>query len=284
MTRTNRRSWVVAGLATTLLAAGCGKSGAPEGQVVARVNGDEITQTELNAELTTANVPPDQRAKAGPAALQRVVERKLLVQAAKKAGVDKDPDYVLLRQRSDELLLAQRYLQRQSQTAQQPPSSDQVEEYLRSHPAVSDQRQILTLDQVRFPAPTDAAQAQAFQGARTMDDLLRVLNARGVRFQRDTVKADTATLPASLLASVNKLQPGEPLVIVGGPVLTAAVVTDRQPAPAGGPPATEIAKRLMVQERVTNRLKQEDASLRQGAKIDYAKGMAPPPARAAAKP
>lgn len=268
-----RVSWMAATAAAMLLA-GCSK-GAPEGQVVARVNGDEITQSELNTEITAAGVPADARTKVMPEVLQRVIDRKLLVQAAEKDKLDQDPEYLLVRQRAEELLLAQNYLQRQSRSASQQPSADEVEAYLRSHPALTDQRQMLTLDQVRFPAPTDAKQLQALRTVQTMDQLLSLLQSRNIQFQRDTVQADTATIPDDLLTSINKLKPGEPVVILGGPVLTAAVVTNRQPAPSAGAEVAEIAKRRMVAEAVGTRLKQQNTALRQGAEIEYAKGMAP---------
>lgn len=267
-------------IAAALLIAGCSK-GPPEGQVLARVNGEEITQSELNTELAAAGVPTNMRTKATPAVLQRVIERKLLVQQAQKDKVDQDPEYLLLRQRADETLLAQRYLQRQSQGANRQPSADQIDAYLRDHPAIGDQRQILSLDQVRFPTPTDTAVIRALSGVQTMDGLLEVLRANNIGFQREAGQADSATLPDELLANINRLKPGEPVVILGGPVLTAAVVTGRQPAPTTTAQATEIAKRRITSDAVTNRLKQQGVALRQSAKIDYAKGMAPPaPAKA----
>lgn len=255
--------------------AGCSK-GPPEGQVLARVNGKEITQSELNTELAAAGVPTAMRTKATPAVLQRVIERKLLVQQAEQDKVDQDPEYLLLRQRADETLLAQRYLQRQSQATTRQPNTDEIDAYIRDHPAIGDQRQILTLDQVRFPTPTDPTVVQALSGVQTMDGLLEVLKARKIRFERDSGQADSAMLPDELLANINRLKPGEPVVIIGGPVLTAAVVTGRQPVPTTTAQAIEIAKRRITSAVATNRLKQQSVALRQSAKIEYAKGMAPP--------
>lgn len=274
MERTKHKLRIAVAATAALLVVGCSK-GAPEGQVVARVNGDEITQSEINTEMAAAGVPNDARAKVAPAVLQRVIDRKLLVQAAEKSKLDQDPEYLLVRQRADEVLLAQRYLQRQSQSASQQPSADEIEAYLGEHPALTEQRQLLTLDQVRFPAPANPGELQALKGVKTLDELLNVLRARNVNFQRDTVQADTAMLPDELLANVRKLAPGEPLVILGGPVLTAAVVTGSAPVPTSNADATAIAKRRMVAEAVDNRLKQQNTALRQGAQIEYAKGMAP---------
>lgn len=268
------RFWLLAAVSALSLT-GCHK-GTPSGQVVARVNGEEITQTELTAELAMAGVPPVARDKAGPAMVQRLVDRKLLAQAAKNHGIDKDPTFIILRQRGDEMLLVQRYLQRQSQTANQPPGDDEVQDYLRSHPAVSDQRQQLSLDQVQFPAPTDDAEVKALQKVATVDELLSVLRGRGIQFKRNASQADTATLPDNMLASINRLKPGEPLVILGGPVITAVAVTGRQPVPVNAAQANAIAKQRMIAEQINKRLQQEGIALRQAADIQYGKGMAPP--------
>ena len=270
----NNKFWLLAAASGLLLTA-CHK-GAPSGQVVARVNGEEITQTELNAELAAAGVPPAARDKAGSAMIQRMVERKLLAQAAKKDGTDKDPTYILLRQQGDEALLVQRYLQRQSQTANQPPSDDEVQEYIRNHPALTNQRQQLALDQVQFPAPTDETEVKALQKVASVDELLNVLKTRNIQFKRDASQADTATVPDNMLASINRLKPGEPLVILGGPVITAIAVTGRQPVPINIDQAVAVAKQRIISERVSKRLQQESTALRQGADIQYGKGMAPP--------
>lgn len=268
------RFWLLAPVSALSLTS-CHK-GTPSGQVVARVNGEEITQTELTVESAAAGVPPVARDKAGPAMVQRLVDRKLLAQAAKKNGIDKDPTFIVLRQRGEEMLLVQRYLQRQSQTANQPAGDDEVQDYLRSHPAVSDQRQQLSLDQVQFPAPTDVSELKALQKVATIDELLEVLRGRGIQFKRDASQADTATLPDNMLASINRLKPGEPLVILGGPVITAVAVTGRQPVPANAAQSAAIAKQRMITERINKRLQQEDTALRQGADVQYGTGMAPP--------
>ena len=229
----------------------------------------------LNVDVAAAGGPPAARDKARPAVLQQVIDRKLLVQAAKKDGLDKDPEYLLIRQRADEVLLAQKLLQRGAQSARQTPTSDQVETYLRDHPQIADARQILTIDQVRFPTPTKPEQVKALQGIQSLDQLVGLLKSENLPFDRNTVKADTATLPDQMLTKMNGLKPGEPLIVLGGPVLTAAVITGRESAPLPPEAAADAAKRRIQADTVSARLKQENAALRQDAKIDYAPGMAP---------
>ena len=76
-----------AAIALSIAIAGCGgTSQSPSGQVVAKVNGQEITLSELNAEMLANNLGNKSEDPAvRQATIQRLVARKLLV-AVKDAG------------------------------------------------------------------------------------------------------------------------------------------------------------------------------------------------------
>ena len=103
------RNKIMAGLlmGTALVLAGCGKGGAePEkGQVVATINGKDVTIHELNAELQGANVPAnisaDQKKQIEQAALQQVVNRRILADIARERGLDKTPMFLLQEKRAE---------------------------------------------------------------------------------------------------------------------------------------------------------------------------------------
>src|ERR1700759_2385718 len=63
------------------------------GQTVAVVNDQEITAADLNAELTSSNNASGDPKAARAAALQRLVDRKLLVEQAQSDGIDKSPEF-----------------------------------------------------------------------------------------------------------------------------------------------------------------------------------------------
>ena len=90
MNRKISLTFAVAALALS----GCGKEAT--GQVAAVVNGEEITLQEINAELGSRPIPEGVDKKViQQAALQRLVERRLLAQAARDDELDKTPDYLL---------------------------------------------------------------------------------------------------------------------------------------------------------------------------------------------
>jgi len=84
-------------IAAMLLVAACDKGGsAPKGQVVAQVNGQDITLSELNAELLANKVPADSDDKAATQLiLQRLIARKLLVEHARDEKLDKNRVYIV---------------------------------------------------------------------------------------------------------------------------------------------------------------------------------------------
>src|SRR5262245_25642936 len=107
------RTWILAVLlAPALLAAGCERarpiaSEAPAGKLAARVNGVEIS-------LQQASVfTPSGPGAAGPVqALEKVIERELLVQKALAARLDRDPHVLQQLDAARRQVLAQAWLER----------------------------------------------------------------------------------------------------------------------------------------------------------------------------
>jgi len=85
--------------------AGC-DGGPVSGQVVAVVDGEEITIPELNAEARARGLVIGTDRALRDRVLQDLIDRKLLVQAALDRKLDRTPDHLLAKRRSDEMLLA----------------------------------------------------------------------------------------------------------------------------------------------------------------------------------
>src|SRR5215831_14022696 len=98
--------------AASVSLAGCDKikhllGGKPSGQVVATVDGNEITTLELKAEMGgfTARDPKIQKA-AEQQVLQQIILRRLVADEARKQKLDKVSDYTIQVKRGEETLLA----------------------------------------------------------------------------------------------------------------------------------------------------------------------------------
>jgi peptidyl-prolyl cis-trans isomerase C len=261
-------------LLIALAATSCQKKA--EGQTVAIVNNEEITAAELNAELTNnaaANSGDTKQARA--AALQRLVDRKLLVQQAQTDGLDKSPEFINQQRRSTEDLLINMLVSKRLNTAKLP-NPEEITRFEASKPEAFAGREIWTLSQLIYPLPKNAALTAKIAAAKSLDQIADALTAAGLQFTRETKKIDTAVFPHNIYIQIANLAPGEPFVAPGPDKAVANVITAREPAPLGGDQARTVAlnamRRNQAQTMVEDRLK----SLRASAKIEYQPGFGPP--------
>ncbi|MBW8910542.1 MAG: SurA N-terminal domain-containing protein, partial [Sphingomonas sp.] len=194
-----------------LLLAGCHKE--PKGQIVAIVNGDEISMQELNAELQGVRIPDNVDRKAlRKDILQRLVDRKLIVQKAKEQGLDKTPDYISQTRRLEENVLVTMLGQKIAQTVPMPDDRD-INQYMSENPSLFGQRQRLLLDQLQFDSPKDVKRLLALRDAHTLDAVAAGLQQLGITFTRGKGVIDTGRLDPQLMKKINELPAGEPFVL-----------------------------------------------------------------------
>ena len=99
------------------------------GQVAATVDGREITVRQLSAELNGAPPAPAAAQKLQQrAALNFIIQRTILADAARKQGLDKDPNFILLNERASDALLVQQ-LQAKIAANVPPPSPEEVAQF-----------------------------------------------------------------------------------------------------------------------------------------------------------
>src|SRR5207253_1361412 len=143
-------------------------------------NGEEITATELNAELAGANAAAGTDKNAVRArVLQSMIDRRLLAQQAKKDGIDKSPEYINRQRKMTEELLLGMLAARQIDTAQLP-SDQEIQKYEAGRPQMFANREQWNLDQIRFTMPTDPAVKEKLVQAKTLEAVGQVLTDAGI--------------------------------------------------------------------------------------------------------
>lgn len=261
--------------AVAALLAGCHK-GAPEGQVAATVNGDEITLQELNTEIQASNVPAGMDKQAVQReALQNIINRKLLLGAAHDKKIDKSPEFLSQKQRTDELLLAETYA-RQQLAAVPVPTDNDINKFMAEHPNAFSDREMLQLDQIRFrPGANDAKTLNAIRPDHTLDQVAQHLTALGIKFDRGKAGLDTSQVPTDMIKNIEAAPPGEPIVLQGNGFITINVVTGHQPIPTDPAQARQAAVAAWRQQQFTKLIGDQLKQLRNSAKINYQSGFAP---------
>src|SRR5438105_3777747 len=145
------RQRVIMVLLVALAATSCQKKAS--GQTVAVVNNEEITASELNDALTSDPSMAGLNTKeARAAALDRLIDRKLLVQQARSDGLDKSPEFINQQRRGIEDLLINMLVSRKVKTAQ-VPSADEINRFEASRPEMFSNRETWTLSQIIYPLP-----------------------------------------------------------------------------------------------------------------------------------
>jgi peptidyl-prolyl cis-trans isomerase C len=260
-------------LVVALMASSCQKKAS--GQTVAVVNGDEITASELNDALTNDSTLAGANSKDARAAeLQKLIDRKLIVQQARKDGVDKSPDFINQQRRLTDDLLMNLLLSKRLNTSQMP-SADDIARFQAAHPEVFASREIWTLNQIIYPRPKDAAVTAKLGAAKSLDEIGQILTTAGIQFTRETRKLDTAIFPHGIYEQVAKVGPGEPFIAPGADKAVANVITAREPAPLSGDQARAVAVNAMRKEQASKIVQERVKDLRATAKIQYQPGFEP---------
>ncbi len=302
MTNSTRLTLLASSAAALLTLAGCDKGAkTPEGQVVATVDGKEVTIHELNAELAMV---PDRggdtpRKLVESVVLQRVIERKMLAAEAEKLGLEKNPQFLLARKRTEEGLLVQAL---QSDIQQKVPATtrEAAQKYVAENPQVFGDRKIFSLDQITFLRPANIDQLP-LRDAKTMADVERVLTDANIEYRRAPQQIDSLTVNPALTTEILKITGsgnGEPFMFADqpagapAPVIYVNNVTSTKSQPFTGEKAITYAQNVLqrqeIQKKLGNELKKYQDSYK--AKTVYAKGYGPPEfpklpaAPAAAKP
>lgn len=288
MTGTKRAALIGGVAALTLLTACNDKSKAPTGQVAATVNGDEITVNELNGELQTMRVPPEAPKKqVEQFALQRVVERKMLADVARKRGLDKNPQFLLAQRRVDEGLLVQA-LQADIAKAVPRTTREAAQKYIEQNPQLFAERKIYAIDQIQFLRPANIA-TLPLAAAKTLGDVAGVLSGAKIEFRRATVQYDALTVNPALTAEIAKIlarNPEEVFVFADqpqgapAPVMYANHVVGSRVEPFIGEKAIAFAQQLLQRQEVQKSLQANLKKFTDEAKpnIKYAANYGPPPA------
>lgn len=279
---------VTAVAAAALAVSGCGKGGdqLDKGQVVATLDGQEVTIFELNAELQASPAPQGaDRKLLEQMALQRVIERKILAKIAREQKLDKTPAFLIQQRRADELILASMLRDKIASGISQPTDSD-VAQYQAQHPERFAQRRVFAVEQILFPLPATGEKFKEFAPLKTLDQLAAKLSADGVQFRRAPSQIDTAALPPEIVAKIVALPAGEMFILPTQQGLTANIITSSSIEPLTGDQARSIAMEALRAERFA---KAADAQLNDRMKklrdtVKYQPGYGPPPQLKGGKP
>jgi EpsD family peptidyl-prolyl cis-trans isomerase len=218
------------------------------------------------------------------AALQAIISRKLVVQAAKEQKLDKTPIFAQQQAQAQEALLVGAIQRKVAATVQDPPRSD-AEKFVAEHPNMFAQRRVMVVDQV-IAGKFDPKLMKEFEPLKTLEEIEAVLARENIDFQRTTTVLDTLNAPQGLSETLLKLPPGEVFVFPRGNAVFVNQIRDSRVVPFTGERAVNFAVAGLKQMRTQEALNREIESLRKAAeaKITYNDKYKPEKPKPGAKP
>jgi hypothetical protein len=156
------------------------------------------------------------------------------------------------------------------------PSQPEIDAFIAANPGMFQQRMILSLQQIQFDAPTEAAATQRLAGANSLDALATSLTALGIPFVRTTAKLDTASVPPAVMKQIEALPPGEPFIVPISGKMFASVITGREPANASTEENRKLAVEAIRRQSLSDNMQKQLKEAKAQAKIEYQPGYEPP--------
>ncbi|MBB4857391.1 EpsD family peptidyl-prolyl cis-trans isomerase [Novosphingobium chloroacetimidivorans] len=247
------------------LLAGCDKK-APEGQVVAVVNGEEVTRRELATEPGAANGDVAQPQLA--AMLSGVVDRKLAAAEAKRLELDQTPRFVAQAKRLQEVMLSRTLFDRWISEIP-PPQPAAIAAYVAQNPQRFDGRKLFLID--RIETADSGPNKEAIGPLQTNDAIAAYLDAHDQPYRRERAVLDSTGLPLALYRKLVTLPPETPIAVAQGGRLLIVAAQQTRDAPL--PPAEKSAAAVLALKQV--KVQEKLAALRKTAKVSYQPGYRP---------
>ncbi len=263
--------WAIlyAGLvASAALATGCHRQAAG-GQVIATVNGQEITPQDLQAE---ARSNPALAQADSSTLLKRVIARALLAQAGHNRGLDRYPGYPSDIARLKQDFVAQR-MARTSLKAPPTPTSADLAKVMADNPYAFARRENVTVDDITMQPPPGSV--ESLESLKYPSDIMARLTRLSIPNSRRTLTLDTAKVPAALAARLTSQAVGDLFFVRDGGQLAAMTVTGRTPIAARPDEEEAAATQIFQAAKVQDQIEALVSQLRSQAKIVYTNGFVP---------
>jgi len=253
-----------------VLLAACGRKTEDTSATVATVNGDKITQDQLDfAVKQIAAARPGASAPAAASVLETLVQQRLAVQKAEKDKLDRNPGVLQATEAARKDALARYYIE-QFVAKVPKPSADEIKQYFDAHPANFAQRNAYVIQKVDARVAADqagtlAAQAQSASGAAAVAALLKA-KASAVNVTESTQPAESL---GPLLPKISTMTAGQTVAIPQPQGLTTLTLVEVKPLPLTLAQAQPAIEQMLWNQKKREALQADTKDMRAKARIDY---------------
>lgn len=257
----------------TLLVTGCGESkDKPVSQTAAKVNGDEVTVHQINAELqraTGGNAPQGANTEAATKRiLEGLIDQTLLVQQAKEGKLDRDPQVLQLLESARRQILAQAYIDRQA--AATPPTQDEIKAFYAKNPDLFERRRVYAFREFLFERTKFSNEIrEQLNAAKSPSDIAKILSAADIRYRETNSTRPAEALPIEALPRIAQLNKGDTLAFTDQNLANVLMLLDYSEQSVPLDRATPLIQQYLVNNKKREIAQAKVKELRGKGKIEY---------------
>ena len=268
-------------LTTTLIACGNKDKESTETskantQVVAKVNGDEISIHQINFQLgrltqqNQAQLNEAQNKEAAKQILARLVDQQLLIQQAVESKLDRNPNVLQALEASKKEILAQAYLEELMSKAEKP-SADKIDAFYKENPELFEARRVFRLQEliVEVDQAKHAEISSAIAGMKGINDIANWLKTKNYPFNANSNVRAAEQLPLALLKKIQPLKDGEFVAVPAGKSLNIVHIAASQSKPITRDKASPIIEQYFMNQNKASVAKLAMVDLNKKAKVEF---------------
>ncbi|WP_244544851.1 EpsD family peptidyl-prolyl cis-trans isomerase [Collimonas sp. OK607] len=251
----------------------CGDQKKNTNKVLARVDGNEITALQLEAELQHAVGATEengvQRKALRKQALDALINRQILLKEAVRNKLDRDPKLIQFVERFKTQAIVQAYLESKEENLSKP-SKAEVDAYFDGHPELFAHRKVLDIEQLVIAAQDfDGAIKSQMDTATSLNQMATWLRKRGIGYVKTQLTYTSADLPAEIVGEIKKLGKNRLFVMEDGQKDLLCALTELRDSPITRDAATAQIERYLLNKKMQEVAAAEIARLRSLAKLEY---------------
>jgi len=260
-------------IALVVALSSCGKADVKKtsGQIVAKVNGDEISVHQINSAMARGNgIPPDEAKQAAAQTLERIIDQELLLQKALKDKLDRDPQVMRSIEEAKRQILAHAYIER-AVAASSTESREEIRKFYQKNPALFERRRIYRVHELVVVAPREKLDAlrAATAGAKSLQDVAGWLKSQKLVFQVAVSNRPAEQIPLNILPQVFEMHEGQIAVIPTSRGASVVQLLQAQEASLSEQQAIPIIDRYLQSRKRLAVAQAEVRKLREQARIEY---------------
>lgn len=261
-------------LAACAVLAACGNE-ENAAQVLARVNGEEITALQINDELMRAGVKPAQHEAATQNLLEMLIDRQLIADEAMRNSIHRKPEVVQAIERAKAQIIAQAYI-KSIEMKIAKPSQSEIDDYFQKHREYFSLRKQYTIQQIVFATSDFSNELRlAIDSARSLDSVAAWMDRHRVKYARGQISRTTADLPELMMAKLKNMKKNQLFIFRDGDSSMLNRISDVMDSPVDAKDAAPQIEQYLINNKYSEVVDAKIAQLRSSAKVEYLNASAP---------